>query len=123
MLTKTKLMAIGILMFLLFVANAFAQTGEIAAWSILNGQGVSAKMYLDGTAFPNLIGIANSQGNLSISTSQGQHTIYCFYTKGLNNYIGSQSVYVKSYAPTSLRLSRPAHHTLLELKRSISCRS
>jgi hypothetical protein len=104
MLTKTKLMAIGILI-LLFAATAFAQTGEIAARSTLNGQGVSAKMYLDGTAFPNFIGIANSEGNLSISTSQGQHTIYCFYTKGLNDYIGSQSVYVKDHAPTQLTIN------------------
>ena len=96
-------MAIGIFI-LLFTATAFAQKGEIVARAALNGQGVSAKMYLDGTAFPNLIGIANSQGNLSISTSQGQHTIYCFYTKGLNYYIGSQSVYVEGYAPTPLTI-------------------
>ncbi len=97
-------MAIGIFI-LLLTATAFAQKGEVAARAVLNGQGVSAKMYLDGTAFPNLRGIANSEGNLSIHTSLGQHTIYCFYTKGLNDYIGSQSVYVKDHAPTPLTIN------------------
>jgi len=90
---------------LVFTATAFAQMGEIAARAVINGQGVSAKMYLDGTAFPNLRGIANLKENLSINASQGQHTIYCFYTKGLSNYIGSQSVYVKGYASTPLTIN------------------
>ena len=98
----TQLLAVGIIV--LLSTTALAQTSQIAARAVLDGQGVPAKMYLDGTAFSNWRGFANSQGYLSISTGQGQHTIYCFYTKGLNYYIGSQSVNVKSDAPTPLTI-------------------